>query len=113
MATRTNAGGRRLTTTYHVYDENGVCTAEHSSEPESASPEERENSVYWMIERGSPAEWWVGNHRIPNEKGGEWTTDSSKAQHFNEWGAKHHAKELEQWGIPGPLRATEHLDCNG
>jgi len=68
------------------------------------------SNIYWLIERGSPCEWWVGNHHISNENGGEWTTDASKAQHFNEWGAKHHAKELEQWGIRGPLMATEHMD---
>lgn len=68
------------------------------------------SKTYWLIERYSPCEWWVGNHRISNENGGEWTADASKAQHFNEWGAKQHAKELEQWGIPGPLRATEHMD---
>lgn len=69
--------------------------------------------TYWMIERGSPCEWWVGNHRIRNEDGGEWTTDASKALHFSELGARNHAKELESWGIKGPLRATEHMDCYG
>lgn len=72
------------------------------------------NKTYWMIERGSPCEWWVGNLRIPNEDGGEWTTDSSKAQHFpEEWMGNHHAAELEKWGIRGPLRATGHLDMPG
>ena len=67
---------------------------------------------YWMIERGSPAEWWVrgsgrGDGTMLFE---EWTRDASKAQHFNEWGARRHAQELESWGVKGPLRATEHLD---
>ncbi len=71
--------------------------------------------TYWLIERGSPAEWWVcgsgrGDGTMAHE---EWTRDSAKAQRFNECGARKHAKELEQWGVKGPLRATEHIDCDG
>jgi len=70
---------------------------------------------YWLIERQIPyhTEWWVGNHRISNANGGEWTTDASKAQHLTEWGATHHAEELMRWGIAGQIYATEHIDCDG
>lgn len=81
---------------------------------ESASSAVRGES-YWLIERGSPCEWWVcgtgkGDGTMIYE---EWTRDASKALRFNEWGATHHAKELESWGVKGPLRATEHIDCAG
>lgn len=76
-------------------------------------------ATYWLIERDTPTnwkrvEWWVSGSwekgRILHE---EWTGDAFKAQHFNEWGAKQHAKELQQRGVLGPLRATEHLDHIG
>jgi hypothetical protein len=70
-----------------------------------ASHAEREGTgPYWLIERGSPAEWWVGG--MPEV----WTKNAFEAQRFNQWGAETHAKELESWGVQGPLRATEHLD---
>jgi hypothetical protein len=69
-------------------------------------------NTYWLIERGSPCEWWVSNHRISNQLGGEWTTDSSKALKFSEWGAKTTAAQLESCGIRGPLRVTEHIDMH-
>lgn len=83
--------------------------------------EAQPEAPYWLIERDGPygthhgCEWWVsgegnGHGTMLRE---EWTTDSAKAQHFNEWGAKHHAKELESWGVKGLLRATEHVDCAG
>lgn len=72
-------------------------------------------STYWLIERGSPAEWWVcgsgkGDGTMLHE---EWTRDASRALRFNEVGATRHAAELESWGVRGPLRATEHMDCAG
>lgn len=69
--------------------------------------------TYWLIERQIPyhCEWWVGNYRISNARGGEWTTDAFKAQRFGDrLAAEHHAKDLESWGITGPLYVTEHLD---
>lgn len=72
------------------------------------------NTTYWLIERGSPAEYWVkgsgnGDGTMAQET---WTNDPFKAQHFNEWGAKTHAVELGQWGVKGPLRTCEHMDCD-
>lgn len=66
---------------------------------------------YWLIERDAACgcEWWVKGS-VEHQ---EWTTDASRAQHFTEWGANHHAKELMDWGIKGNLRATEHINCNG
>ncbi len=81
---------------------------------QNASPAGYSGNPYWMIERGSPCEWWVGNHRRSNAFGGEWTTDSSKAMHFpSEEQAKRHIEDLVLWEIRGPLRATEHIDCIG
>ena len=90
-----------------------VPSAEGAQNSSSASPASAPES-YWLVERGSPCEWWVrgtgrGDGTMIHE---EWTTDSSKAQRFSQWGAEHHAKELESWGVKGPLRATDHLDCN-
>lgn len=94
-----------------------IGTAEPAAQPDEVARADegvRGCKTYWMIERGSPCEWWVGNLKIPNEDGGEWTADSSKAQHFpDDWRAKLHAAELVSWGIPGPLRATEHIDVKG
>lgn len=64
----------------------------------------------WLIERGSPAEYWVsgtgkGDGTMLRE---EWTADAYKAQRFSEWGAKKHAEQLESWGVKGPLRACGH-----
>lgn len=67
--------------------------------------------TYWLIERGSPAEWWVGNHSTNPQN--HWTRDSSKALKFNEWGANNHAEELKSWGVEGDLIATEHMDMTG
>lgn len=79
------------------------------------------SASYWLIERQVPyhCEWWVSGQGCPFGQGAgggkklieEWTTDASKAQRFNEWGARQHAKELESWGVTGPLTATEHIDC--
>lgn len=67
------------------------------------------SAPYWLIERGSPCEWFISKCG-PHD---EWTTDVAKAARFTEWGAKKHAPELEQMGVRGPLRATEHVDCDG
>ena len=81
----------------------------------AASAARHESTSYWMIERQVPYhyEWWVrGMGRDDGTMAfEEWTTDASKAQHFNKWGAEHHAQELSAWGVVGTLIATEHIDC--
>ena len=68
-----------------------------------------EAPAYWLIERGSPAEWWVSG--LPEV----WTNESAMAQQFTEWGAKRYAEELQHppFNVVGPLRATEHINCIG
>ncbi len=83
--------------------------AVHAATPpaEAPAPLPPKSESFWVIERGSPAEYWVnGDGEVEG-----WTSNIFQAQHFNEWGAKTHMAELlgHRFGVKGPLRAREHI----
>ena len=91
-------GYRGATITPIIHKESEMAQAQTKAAP------------YWLIERGSPAEWFVGMAGICTD---HWTRDASRAQRFSKWGAMTHAKDLAAWGVIGDLHATEHIDCDG
>jgi len=58
---------------------------------------------YWLIERGSPAEWLAPGLGVDH-----WTQDSSKALKLT----RYIAEEMVRLHYTD-ARATEHLDCAG
>ena len=100
-----------LTGIEHVCKYQATIRAKDAAPQPQAPAVAQEAATYWLIERDSPVstfcEWWVRG------MGEEWTTDSFKAQRFNEDGARMHILDLKRWGVEGELRATEHIDCDG
>ncbi len=73
---------------------------------------------YWMIEKSinGQAHWWIPDHSESThwDDPCRWTTDSSKARHYNEeWEAKYvmggSGGDMEKVGCV----ATGHIDCDG
>lgn len=82
------------------------------------SPDDKpnqEHAAYWLIERGSPAEWWAGTDRIA----GPWTRDVSQVHPMLKFPtreqAQHEADRIADWPMVqgAQLRVTDHLDCYG
>lgn len=69
------------------------------------------SKLYWMIEKGFPAQWWVSGWRHESGKYVEkWTNNSSEALHFpNKECAEREASALKERGVKID-RVTEHLD---
>lgn len=80
---------------------------EHSHSGPERNGEAAAAAAYWLIERGSPAEWWTGEG---------WTREAHLAAKFP---TKEAARKQADWiwGLPivgtPALRVSEHLDCNG
>ncbi len=69
--------------------------------------------LYWMIEKSidGVAHWWIPDHSESThwDDPCRWTTDSSKARHYNE---KWEAEFVMQPDMKD-CSATGHIDCDG
>ena len=82
------------------------------TDPRQAEREQQAGAmslVWWLIERGSPAEFWAGNDRPEAEW---WTPDIHQVQPMlrfpTQEGAQAEANKLEDMGVQGPLRVCDH-----
>lgn len=77
---------------------------------------DKHGEAYWLIERGSPAEWWAGTDRGVDHY---WTRDVSTVHPLLKFptreGALYEADRIKHWSMVAgsELRVTEHLDCAG
>ena len=104
--------GTELTKTYF----NDLATAIRALLNVSPGSGGQEQKAYWLIERGSPAEWWAGTDRPATE---HWTKDVSKVHPLLRFetreAAKGEAERIRYFPtvIGSVIRVTEHIDCAG